>query len=80
MEKPTLTFYEFMQQYPHEQPYRQQLARHLKQLAKRHTEVKRIDSFMDLMMVSTYMLDRDAFRAVSGDLWCTYCAACNHPF
>ena len=75
-----MTFYRFMQEYPHTDPDRVALAAHMKQLAKRHTEVKKIDSLVDLKIVASYMTNPAALRAVEGGtLWCEYCAACNHP-
>lgn len=71
-----MTFYQWMQRYPHKDQERIALAKHMKELGKRHTEVKKIKSFMDLMQVATYMTDGEAFRAVSGSLWCEYCTAC----
>ena len=74
-----MTFYEWIQGDDQEGYERKVLAAHLKELAKRHTEAKKIDSFYDLVTVSTYMTEPDALRAVTDSLWFEYCAATGHP-
>lgn len=74
-----MTFYQWVQQYPHEDAGRIALARHMKDLAKRHHEVKKISSYYDLVTVASYMTDRLAFKAVSEELWCEYCTATGRP-
>lgn len=74
-----MNFYQWLQKFPHKDPGRIALARHLKDLGKRHTEVKKIKTFYDLMTVATYVTDGEAFKAISGVLWCEYCTATNRP-
>ncbi len=79
MEEPTMSFYEWMLNYPHEDTSREVLAENLQRLAQTDPRVEDIDSFFDLMTIAD-SLDSTAFLAVTDSLWCEYCAACNHPF
>ena len=79
MGKRIITFYEYMMDYPHQIPARLALAHELGKLARHHEEVKKIDSLMDLMMVSRLIESGPAHDAASGSLWCEYCAVSGHP-
>ena len=79
MGKRFMSFYKFMLRYPHQLPDRIALAAELKRLAPDHKEVKEIDSMMDMMLIARILKDEQAINAVSGSLWCEYCAACGRP-
>ena len=68
-----LSFYDFMQQYPHKFAGRRALAANLKELAPSRPFLKDINSLVDLMAASNYLTDDRAAHAISGALWCEYC-------
>lgn len=74
-----ISFYDYMRKYPHEDPDRVALAADLARLAPLHKEIKKIDSLVALMKLPRLLKDQNAKKAVTGDLWCEYCAACNRP-
>ena len=77
--KRIMSFYDFMQHFYLKDPDRYALAYNMKQLAPRHKELKEIDSLSDLMICSSILTDPDAKAAVTGSLWCEYCAVSGHP-
>ena len=77
--KKVMSFYDFMMGYYLRDPGRYALAYNLKALAPRHQELKEIDSLSDLMMAASILTDPDAREAVTGSLWCEYCAISGHP-
>lgn len=79
MGKEIISFYDFMVSYPHQLPERIALAAELQRLVPAHNEVKEIDSMVDLMLVSELIQNSKAFKAISGGLWCEYCAVSGHP-
>lgn len=74
-----ITFFEFMQHYPHTDPDRLALAANMQQLAPKHKDLEEIDSLVDLMIASKILTDNKAKRAVTGALWCEYCTISGHP-
>ena len=79
MAKKIMSFYEFMMKYDHEDPNRRCLADNMRKLAGRHKKLKQIDSLTDLMIAINTLTDPVAKAAVTGSLWCEYCAISGHP-
>ncbi len=79
MGEPIMSFYEWMLEYPHEDTSREMLAEELQRLAQEDPRIEEIDSFFDLITISDSLNDPGSLQAVTDDLWCEYCAACNHP-
>jgi len=79
-EKKIMSFYDYMMHFYLKDPDRYALAYNMKKLAPRHPELKQIDSLPDLMIAADCLTDRDARAAVTGSLWCEYCAVTGHPF
>lgn len=77
--KKIMTFYDFMMRFYLKDPDRYALAYNMRLLAPRHKELKQIDSLSDLMMSAGILTDPDAKAAVTGSLWCEYCAISGHP-
>ena len=78
---PVLSFFDYMQQYPHIIPGRTALATELKRLAVFHDEIEEINSLIDLMTVAhKFIKDGKALAAITGSLWCEYCAVSGRPF
>ena len=77
--KKIMTFYEYMMHFYLRDPDRYALAYNMHILAPKHDELKRIDSLTDLMLASSLLTDKDAKNAVTGSLWCEYCAVTGHP-
>lgn len=73
-----ISFYQYMMDYPHSFPDRLALAAEMQRLASDYPEIERIDSMMDLFNISRLLKDGQALEAVSGNLWCEYCAASGH--
>lgn len=73
-----ITFYEWLQTTEHEKPERKLLAAELKEVAEKHPEVKKIDSFHDFVSASHWLKGR-AYYVVGDGIWCNYCAASGHP-
>ena len=79
MARKPISFFDFMQRYPHDDQGRRILAYHLKQLAKKYKEIRKIDSLIDLMAARDIMTDPEAIAAVDPALWCEYSSMTNHP-
>jgi hypothetical protein len=77
-QKKIMSFYDFMMHFYLKDPDRYALAYNMKKLAPRHKELKEIDSLSDLMIASQCLTDPDARAAVTGSLWCEYCAVSGH--
>lgn len=77
--KGIMTFYEYMMHFYLKDPDRYALAYNMRKLAPRHKELKEIDSLSDMMMATSILTDPDAREAVTGSLWCEYCAVTGHP-
>ena len=78
--KQPMSFYDFMQHYYAIDLDRYTLAVHMQKLARKHPEVRQIDSMSDLMIAAQEVFtDPDAKKAASGDLWCEYCARVGRP-
>ena len=77
-EKKMMSFYDYMMHFYLKDPDRYALAYNMKKLAPRHKELKEIDSLSDLMIASQCLTDPDARAAVTGSLWCEYCAVSGH--
>ena len=78
-EKRAMSFYDFMMHFYLKDPERYALAYNMRQLAPQHKELKQIDSLTDLMISASILTDPDAKAAVTGSLWCEYCAISGHP-
>ena len=78
MGKKIVSFYDYMMIYPHKIPGRLALAAEMRRLSRRHKEVKEIDCIVDMMAMVHLLKDQTAADAVSGNLWCEYCAASGH--
>lgn len=78
-EKKIMSFYDFMMHFYLKDPDRYALAYNMRKLAPRHQELKQIDSLSDLMISASILTDPDAKAAVTGSLWCEYCAISGHP-
>lgn len=78
-EKKIMSFYDFMMRFYLKDPDRYALAYNMQQLAPLHKELKKIDSLSDLMIAANCLTDPDAKQAVTGNLWCEYCARTGHP-
>lgn len=78
--KQPMSFFDFMQHYYNIDFGRYTLAVHMQKLARKHPEVKQIDSLSDLMMAAQEVFtDPSAKEAASGDLWCEYCTRVGRP-
>ena len=77
--KKIMSFYDFMMHFYLKDPDRYALAYNMKKLAPRHPQLKGIDSLADLMLSASILTDPDARKAVTGSLWCEYCAVSGHP-
>ena len=73
-----MSFYDYMMHFYLKDPDRYALAYNMRKLSHRHKEFKEIDSLTDLMIAAQLLTDPDAKAAVSGDLWCEYCAVSGH--
>lgn len=79
--KYTMTFFEYMQQYPHTKQNRRLLADELRRIAEHYVEIKEIDSLVDLMTKAPQLVkDGRALAAINGRLWSEYCAVAGRPF
>lgn len=79
MNKKIMSFYDFMMHFYLKDPDRYALAYNMRKLVLQHKELKEIDSLADLMMAIPILTDPDAKAAVTGALWCEYCAISGHP-
>ena len=77
--KQIMSFYDFMMHFYLVDEDRYALAANMKKLSRKHPELKDIDSLSDLMLSASILTDPDAREAVSGDLWCEYCARTGRP-
>ncbi len=77
--KRIMSFYDFMMEFYLIDPDRYALANNMRRLSKRHPELKQINSLADLMIATSILTDPDAKAAVTGNLWCEYCAKTGHP-
>lgn len=78
---PVITFFDYMQQYPHTIPGRIALASELKRVAEYHDELKEINSLADMMTtIPQFIRGGRALASVTGSLWAEYCAVSGHPF
>ena len=80
IKKRILSFFDFMQQYPHTTPGRVALANELKRLAVYDDEIEEINSLVDLMATASKIKDGKALGSLTGSLWGEYCAAAGRPF
>lgn len=74
MGKQSMSFYEYMVNCPHRLPEQRVLAYEMRELAKWHKEIKEIDSMIDMFRASQLLHSDMAYDAVTGSLWCEYCA------
>lgn len=74
------SFYDFMMHTYLIDLDRYTLALNMRQLSKKHPELKQINSMSDLMIAAGEILTNpEARAAATGDLWCEYCARTGHP-
>ena len=74
-----VSFVDWMMRFSDTADDRGELARELIRLGNDHPEVRKIDSFSDLIcIINRYAVSTKAFQAVTDSLWGEYCAACNH--
>lgn len=79
--KMKISFYEFMQRYPHEKPAVRALAYDMREIAIKNPNAVRIESLPDLMVFAEEKIkDPAAAAAATPELWCEYCSLCDHPF
>ena len=78
--KQPMSFFDFMMHNYAIDIDRYTLAVHMMKLARRHPEIKQINSLADLMIASEEVFTNpDAKRAATGDLWCEYCCRTGRP-
>lgn len=84
------TFYDYMVSHYSDAGFgRGSLARDMMHLAETYPQVKKIDSFYDLVSLLSKpeelglpergCVSGESFHAAIEELWCEYCAECNHP-
>lgn len=79
--KQILSFFEFMQLYPHTDPARKALAAALAVAVKYHAdEIYGIDSLVNMMaLIPKYVKCYEALPAIKPTLWCEYCTIAGRP-
>lgn len=79
-EKHPMSFYDFMLHNYIIDIDRYTLAVHMRELARKHPEIKQIDSMTDLMIAAQEVFTDPAAReAATGSLWCEYCCRVGRP-